>query len=242
LYIESRIRAVVKTISWRISATLITVFLVYIFVGRIDIAAAVGGFEIVCKLIFYYFHERVWNRVRLGRHHKIPFVLWFTGLSGSGKSTLANMIYQYLSGKGYRVERLDGDTVRSIFPQTGFTKDERDSHIKRVGYLASILEKNGIIVIASFVSPYRESRQFVRNICENFIEVYVNASVEACERRDAKGLYKRARAGEIKHFTGINDPYEEPENAELVVNTDNCSIDESLRLVKGYIKKFLNNG
>ncbi|OHD63789.1 MAG: adenylyl-sulfate kinase [Spirochaetes bacterium RBG_13_51_14] len=169
----------------------------------------------------------------------MPFVLWFTGLSGSGKSTLADKLHSYLTTKGYRVARLDGDTVRSIFPETGFTRDERNSHIKRVGYLASILEKNGVIVLSSFVSPYIESRDFVRNLCHNFIEVYVATSLEECERRDVKGLYGKARAGQVKNFTGIDDPYEPPHRPELIINTKNRSIDESMDTVISYLRAYL---
>ena len=167
------------------------------------------------------------------------FVLWLTGLSSSGKSTLADKVYKYLADKNLPVEKLDGDVMRGVFPSTGFSKTERDEHIKRVGFLASLLEKHGIIVIASFISPYRIARRFVRELCSNFIEVYVLASVEECERRDVKGLYKKARAGEIKNFTGIDDPYEEPEKAEIVINTDEQTIDESVSAIDDYIRKYL---
>ncbi len=227
MYIESKMRAVVKTISWRILATFLTALLVFILVGRLDIAALVGGLEMITKLIFYYFHERVWNKVDFGKKTVDPVVLWFTGLSGSGKSTLANETYEYLKQKGYKVERLDGDNVRSIFPNTGFSKEERDRHVKRVGYLASMLEKNGIIVISSFISPYKESRDAVRAMCNNFIEVHVATSLEECEKRDPKGLYKKVRNGEIKNFTGVDDPYEDPENPEIVVTTDGQTIEQS---------------
>jgi adenylylsulfate kinase len=240
LYIETHTRAVIKTISWRILATLTTATIVFILVGKIEIAAIAGGTEMILKIIFYYFHERIWNRIHIGKKQITPFVLWFTGLSGSGKSTLANLLYNKLVKKGYKVERLDGDTVRSIFPQTGFTREDRNSHIKRIGYLASILEKNGVIVIASFISPYKESREFVRGLCKNFIEVYVDTSIEECERRDVKGLYKKARAGEIKNFTGINDPYEIPEYPEIIVRTDDQSLKVSMEKIEECIKRFFD--
>ena len=167
------------------------------------------------------------------------FVLWFTGLSGSGKSTLADRVNVYLKDKGLKVECLDGDTVRSIFPQTGFSKEERDQHIKRMGFLASLLERNGVIVIASFVSPYAEARQFVRGQCDNFSEVYVKASLEECERRDVKGLYKKVRAGQIKNFTGVDDPYEEPINPELIVDTDVESADESFGKIVELLSRYV---
>ena len=165
-----------------------------------------------------------------------PFVLWFTGLSGAGKSTLAEKAYEYYKNKGCRVEQLDGDKVRAIFPDTGFSKEERDQHVKKVGFLASLLEKHEVIVISSFISPYREARSFVRNLCGNFIEVYVKASLEVCEERDVKGLYKKARSGEITNFTGIDDPYEVPENPEIVIETDRLSVEESFSLLQSKIE------
>jgi len=166
------------------------------------------------------------------------FVLWLTGLSGAGKTTIAENIYAQLATNGQRVERLDGDVMRGLFPSTGFTKEARDEHIKRVGFVASRLEKHGVIVVASFISPYKETRQFVRDLCNNFIEVYVSASLSECERRDAKGLYKKARAGEIKNFTGIDDPYEAPDNPEIFVNTDKETVDESVSKIMNYIREY----
>ena len=174
-----------------------------------------------------------------GENGHTPFVLWFTGLSGSGKSTLALRIHAYLTTRGYKVEWLDGDTIRSIFPDTGFTKEDRNSHVKRVGYLASILEKNGIIVISSLVSPYVESRDFVRTLCSKFVEVYLSTSLQECEQRDVKGLYKKARSGEITKFTGIDDPYEPPVNPEISIDTGKRSIDESADAIISCIKPYL---
>jgi adenylylsulfate kinase len=144
-----------------------------------------------------------------------------------------------LSGKGYKVETLDGDAVRDVFPGTGFTEEERNEHIKRIGFIASLLEKHGVIVLASFISPYKASREFARKRCSTFIEVYVSASVEECERRDAKGLYGKARRGEIERFTGVSDPYEVPERPELVVDTAVESVGESVRRIVEYIGRYL---
>ena len=167
------------------------------------------------------------------------FVIWFTGLSGSGKSTLADIVFENIKTRGMPVEKLDGDQVRKIFPSTGFSKEERDRHIKRIGFTASLLEKHGVIVIASFVSPYRQARRFVRQLCTNFIEVYVRASIEACHQRDVKGLYKKVQAGEIKEFTGVDDPYEEPQNPEVVVDTESQTPEESAAIIIDYIESYL---
>ena len=125
--------------------------------------------------------------------------------------------------------------MRNVFPKIGFSEIERIEHIKRIGFLISILERNGISVIASFISPFVQSREFVRNQCENFVEIFVSASLEECENRDVKGLYKKARSGVIKDFTGIDSPYEIPENPELVIDTEKLSIEQSTQQVLNYI-------
>jgi adenylylsulfate kinase len=168
---------------------------------------------------------------------KLPAVIWLTGLSGSGKSTIALGVVDYLSKNGTRIEHLDGDDVRKMFPQTGFSKEERDRHIRRVGYLAAMLEKHDVTVVASFISPYREAREFVRSLCRNFIEIYVSTPLEVCEQRDPKGLYAKARRGEIKEFTGIDDPYEEPSEPELRIDTTNQTIRESVQIVVNFISQ-----
>ena len=170
---------------------------------------------------------------------KKGFVIWLTGLSGSGKSTLADQVYDSIAANGNRVEKLDGDVMRGVFPATGFSKEERDAHIKRVGFIASLLEKHDVIVVASFISPYSKMRRLVRDMCSNFVEVFVSTSIDECEKRDVKGLYKRARAGEIKDFTGIDAPYEKPQNAEIVVDTEKQQLDESLAQVMEYIKQYM---
>ena len=127
-----------------------------------------------------------------------------------------------------QVEYLDGDVIREIFPGTGFTRPERDAHIRRVGWLASRLEAHGVIVVASLVSPYVESRSFVRGLCRHFIEIWISTPFEECERRDVKGLYARAKAGEIRNFTGLDDPYEAPVAAELVMDTTAMGLEDAV--------------
>jgi adenylylsulfate kinase len=158
-------------------------------------------------------------------------VLWFTGLSGSGKSTIAIRVQQELERRGVEVEYIDGDALRSVFPNTGYTRVEREEHLRRTGYMASRLAAHGVTVVASFVSPYRESRQFIRELCPRFLEIHVATPLEECERRDPKGLYARARRGEISNFTGIDDPYEPPENPELTLDTRALSVDQCVAKV-----------
>jgi len=224
---ETHARSVAKAVSWRVLATLTTTGLVYAVTRELTVSMAVGGMEAISKLGLYWIHERLWDRLHFGRVEMKPVVLWFTGLSGSGKSTVSEWVARELRARRVRVEQLDGDTIRNIFPQTGFTKPERDAHIKRVGFLASKLEQNGVFVVASFVSPYRESREFVRDLCRNFVEIHVSTPLEVCEARDVKGLYARARRGEITNFTGIDDPYEAPERPDLVIDTTNLGIEEA---------------
>ena len=162
--------------------------------------------------------------------------VWFTGLSGSGKSTLSLAVCQELAASGYRVQLLDGDEVRLFLSRDlGFSKQDRDENIRRIGFVAELLTKNGVITLVSAISPYRSARDSVRARIPQFLEVYVNAPVEECERRDVKGLYKRARTGEIKTFTGISDPYEHPLTPEVECRTDLESIPESTERVIGAI-------
>jgi adenylylsulfate kinase len=163
-------------------------------------------------------------------------VIWLTGLSASGKTTIGDALAENLKTLGHRVEHLDGDLVRKMFPGTGFSREERDRHIKRVGYLAAMLEKHGVFVVASFISPYLEARAFVRSLCSNFIEVYVSTPLNECEKRDPKGLYKKARTGEITNFTGIDDPYEPPENPEIEIDTTGLTVDEAVERILNYLE------
>jgi len=148
-----------------------------------------------------------------------PAVLWLTGLSGAGKTTIGQVLVARLTAAGADAELIDGDAMRQVFPGTGFTRADRDAHVRRVGYLASRLEAHGATVVASLISPYRDSRAFVRATCRRFVEIHVATDLAECERRDPKGLYRKARAGEITQFTGLDDPYEPPEAAEIVIDT-----------------------
>lgn len=164
-------------------------------------------------------------------------VLWFTGLSGSGKSTIAARLCKQLRQTNLKIEHLDGDAIREVFPNTGFSKAERDMHIKRVGYMASRLEFHGVTVIATFISPYTETRKFVREMCNNFIEIYVSTPISECEKRDIKGLYSKARSGELKQFTGIDDPYEPPDRPEITIDTTHRSVDDACDIIINYLKE-----
>ena len=234
---DSHSRSVAKAVSWRVLGTFATSAIVFAFTRKWALSLFVGGLEFVSKIGLFWMHERVWDRLHYGRQEATPSVVWFTGLSGSGKSTIAERVTAELKRRRLKVEYLDGDSVRAIFPATGFTRPERDAHIRRVGFLASRLEQHGVFVVASFVSPYRESRDFVRGQCRSFIEVHVSTPLEECERRDVKGLYARARRGEIANFTGISDPYEAPEHAELVIDTTRLPVDEAVQAVVKLVER-----
>lgn len=160
------------------------------------------------------------------------FTLWFTGLPCSGKSVLADVVAEELKSKGMKVERLDGDIVRkSLTRDLGFTEEDRNMNIERVTFVAKILTRNGVVVLASFVSPYNKIREYSRKEIGDYILVYVKCSLEECERRDIKGMYEKARRGVIKDFTGIDHPFEEPDNADIIVETDKQTIEESKTII-----------
>ena len=166
------------------------------------------------------------------------FTLWFTGLSGSGKSTLAGRVAQELRRRGLKVEILDGDEVRTNLSKgLGFSKEDRDTNIKRIGYVCKLLTRNGVVAISAAISPYKEIRDYNRQQIGNFIEVYVKCSIEALTRRDVKGLYKKALAGEIQNFTGVSDPYEPPTHPEITVDSERQSEQESVQSILEYLER-----
>jgi adenylylsulfate kinase len=166
------------------------------------------------------------------------FCLWFTGLSGSGKSTITTHLVKELRKRGSKLEVLDGDVVReNLSKGLGFSKEDRDTNIRRIAFVANLLSRNEVPVITAAISPYREIRDEARQMMgDRFVEAYVKASVEICEERDVKGLYAKARSGEIKEFTGVSDPYEPPENPELILETEHQSAEESARQILTYLE------
>lgn len=233
MYRESHLRSILKAVSWRVSGTLATAIIVLLATGKWTVALFVGVLEFVSKIGIFFVHERIWDRITFGKKAPTPKVIWLTGFSGSGKSTIAEKLYLEMKRRNFKVEKLDGDTIRDLFPSTGFSENDRNEHIKRVGYLASTLEKNGIFVVCSFISPFESSRNFVRSLCRNFVEVYVSTPLSVCEERDVKGLYAKARRGEIKNFTGIDSPYETPKNPELKIDTSQVSLENAVQQVLG---------
>ena len=181
--------------------------------------------------------------VTRGRRHKLnghrSLVIWFTGLSGSGKSTLAHSVEEELYKLGCRTFVLDGDNVRhGLSSNLTFSDDDRKENIRRIGEAAKLMMEAGVIAMTAFIGPFKEDRNIVRQLLPHgdFIEIYCKASLEVCESRDVKGLYKRARTGEIKNYTGIDSPYEAPDNPELIINTESESLEESIAKVINFLK------
>ena len=177
------------------------------------------------------------RRNQLNKHKSV--VIWFTGLSGSGKSTLAHAVEEILFNKGCRTFVLDGDNVRhGLSSNLDYSNKDRKENIRRIGEVTKLMMKAGLIVMTAFISPFKEDRIAVRNLIPDgdFIEIYCKASLETCEARDLKGFYKRARAGEIKNYTGIDSPYEVPNNPELIIDTDKETLDESVSRIVSFLQ------
>jgi adenylyl-sulfate kinase len=183
--------------------------------------------------------------------HDRGVTLWMTGLSGAGKSTISAELERRLRALGKKVEIMDGDEVRTNLSKgLGFSKEDRDTNIKRIGFVSKLLTRNGVFVIGAAISPYRDTREFVKQDIKDFIEIYVKCSLEELVRRDVKGLYAKAIKGEIQHFTGVSDPYEEPLNPDVLVDTERESVQESVDKImsvvvkKGYLpaSALSNNG
>jgi adenylylsulfate kinase len=231
---DTIIRSTTKAITWRLTATITLGTIVYIISGNLAFALGIGGIDIVIKLLLYIAHERVWNQIHWGLQD--GQILWFTGLPAAGKTTIALQLKEKLKKYNRNIVILDGDVVRKTFPEAGFSREERNEHIKRVGYVAKLFAEQGFIVLCSFISPFEESREFVKNLYGNFKLIYLKCPVDTCIKRDPKGLYKRAIAGELENFTGISQEYEEPANPNIVVNTGENSVEESLAHILSKIR------
>lgn len=196
------------------------------------------------NIVSHQYHITVDDRRKSNQHNS--FLMWFTGLSGSGKSTLANLVEKKLYERGIKTFTLDGDNIRKgINKDLNFSPESRKENIRRIAEIANLMVDAGLVTLAAFVSPYKEDRENIKTIVkhDNVIEVYVNTSLEECERRDVKGLYKKARAGEIKNMTGISAPYEAPENPDIEIKTEEESLEVAAQRIVDFItpKLKLNN-
>ncbi|WP_417872284.1 adenylyl-sulfate kinase [Xanthomarina gelatinilytica] len=196
------------------------------------------------NIIPHSYQISIQDRRQANKHNS--FLMWFTGLSGSGKSTIANVVEQELHKKGIKTYILDGDNIRKgINNDLSFSPEDRTENIRRIAETANLMVDAGLVVLAAFVSPYKKDRENIKSIVKdvNFVEIYVNTSLEECEKRDVKGLYKKARAGEIKNMTGISAPYEAPEDPDVEINTEQVSVEQAVKQIIEYItpKLKLNN-
>jgi adenylylsulfate kinase len=185
-------------------------------------------------------HATVTRKRREKQNGHKSFILWFTGLSGSGKSTLAHALEEQLHRMGCRTFVFDGDNVRhGLNKDLGFSQEDRQENIRRIGEMCKLFMEAGVIALTAFISPFREDRDVVRRLAGDgsFVEVFCDCSLQTCEIRDVKGLYAKARMGEIKNFTGISSPYEKPENPELVVGTDNATVEECVDMIIEYLRQ-----
>lgn len=188
------------------------------------------------NIIPHTYQVSIQDRRNANNHNS--FLMWYTGLSGSGKSTIANVVEQELHKKGIKTYILDGDNIRQgINSDLSFSPEDRTENIRRIAETANLMVDAGLVVLAAFVSPYKKDRENIKSIVKdvNFVEIYVNTSIEECEKRDVKGLYKKARAGEIKNMTGISAPYEAPDNPDIEIKTENVSLEQAVKQIIEYI-------
>ncbi|CAM3926556.1 adenylyl-sulfate kinase [Mucilaginibacter galii] len=264
-------RNVLKTVSWRIIGTIDTTILGWLITSSLSFGLTIGGTELFTKMLLYYGHERLWQKVKIGllprdkqsmfiKRQNEPhlfkqigkitrkdreelndnpsFTLWLTGLSGSGKSTLASEVESWLFEQNRRVYVLDGDNTRlGINSDLSFSDEDRTENIRRVAEICKLFNDAGTIVIASFISPFINDRIVARNLIgeDSFIEIFVDSSIETCQKRDVKGLYKLALDGKIKNFTGVSSPYQPPVNSDIHLSTDQMSVSECLNTIAEYL-------
>ncbi len=224
-----------KSIIYRLYSSFITFLISFLLTGSLFAAVSISLADTLVKIFSYYFFDRIWHRFNGFKVE--PAVIWLTGLSGSGKTTIANSLMLKLKEKSIVPVILDGDEIRHAIKQHGFDEDSRKKHNLNVGYIASLFEKQGNVVIVSLISPYDDIRNDVRQMCVNFIEVYVATDIDTCISRDTKGLYKKAQSGEIKDFTGISAPYYPPLNPEIILDTTKMTVSDCSDLILNFIKK-----
>ncbi len=223
-----------KSIVYRIVSSLITVTISYLVTKNIKVGLSIGALDLLFKIINYYTFDTIWEIIF--RKKIKPGVVWITGLSGSGKSTIANELIKNFEKNAISYVLLDGDQIRKVIKETGYDYYSRRKHNLNVAYMASLFERQGNVVIVSLISPYRDVRNECRAICRDFIEVFIDTPVEICEKRDVKGLYKKARSGEIENFTGVSSPYEESYTREITISTVSETIESSAKIIFNYLK------
>ena len=235
--IDSKKRSFWKAISWRLIAIVILVSVAFIATGDIKSTSLIALCYNTIQVFVFFLHERLWNFIKWGKTKGM--FIQMTGLSGAGKTTLARAVEKKLKTKGLKVEIIDGDEYREgLCKDLGFSKEDRNTNIRRLGFVGKILSRNNVVTIMSAINPYEELRKELEKTC-GAKTVFIKCPVEKCIERDVKGLYAKALSGEIKNFTGISDPFEEPTNATLVIDTSVLSLDESQEALINYIMQSL---
>ncbi len=236
MYVETNRRSLIKGISWRFVATSTTILIVYIFFGRLDLAIIAGALETVAKIFLYYLHERGWNKIRFGKKRIQPFNLWITGLPLSGKVELAEKVYNKLESLNMPIDLIENHEVRKVLPEIGYEKEQRVLHVKRIGHLVCQLQKHSVSTICCFVAPYTESRQAVREMTENYVEVYVEMDAEECRKKQFKELDATIYNERLKDLERTAPIYEAPTNADIVISKDE-NLDEAADRIVSHLKK-----
>ncbi len=233
--IDSTKRTFSKAISWKTSGFLILSVLAYIITGSLKDTSIIAAVYHIIMLIFYYFHEKIWNRILWGKTSGL--FIQMTGLSGSGKTTIAKEVEIRLKKRGLKVEIIDGDEYREgICSDLTFSREDRNTNIRRLGFVGKVLARNNVITVMSTINPYNNIRNELREI-HGAKTVFIDCPIEKCIERDVKGLYEKALSGEIKNFTGISDPFEVPKNTDLTIKTNNLDLDMSAELLEKFILK-----
>ena len=229
------IKKMIKSAVYRFYSMTVTMIVSFITTGSWILAATIGIADSSVKILTYYGFEAFWEKF-FSKKMK-PGVIFFTGYSGAGKTTIGKELQDRLVKSGQKVIILDGDEIRNFFPNTGFDEASRKRHNLNVGYMASFFEKQGMICIVTLIAPYADIRNEIRKSCSRFFEVYVNTTLQDCEKRDPKGLYKKVRNGEIKDFTGIHEtaPYEPPVNPEIKLDTSKNDLDSCTKQIISFL-------
>ena len=231
--IDSKKRSFWKAITWRLVAIIILVAVAFITTGDIKSTSLIALCYNTIQVFVFFLHERLWNFIKWGKTKGM--FIQMTGLSGAGKTTLARAVEKKLKTKGLKVEIIDGDEYREgLCKDLGFSKEDRNTNIRRLGFVGKVLSRNNVVTIMSAINPYEELRKELEGTC-GAKTVFIKCPVEKCIERDVKGLYAKALSGEIKNFTGISDPFEEPSNPALIVNTSTTNLKDSVEALEGFI-------
>ena len=233
--IDSRQRSFWKAITWRLIAIIILVAVAFIATGNIKSTSLIALCYNAIQVFVFFLHERLWNFIKWGKTKGM--FIQMTGLSGAGKTTLARAVEKKLKTKGFKVEIIDGDEYREgLCKDLGFSKEDRNTNIRRLGFVGKVLSRNNVVTIMSAINPYEDLREELEKTC-GALTVFIKCPVEKCIERDVKGLYAKALSGEIQNFTGISDPFEEPECPDLVIDTNELSLEMSVEQLENFITK-----